>query len=278
MKRLLCMLIFIVMVSAIFPAYAIDTYGGYNIPVDIIINGHFIKCAQKPIMVNSSVYIPLRAFSDAIGGDISWDEGDMAATLTKDGNSFVFYSDKDYCTINGQEKSYGAVNYANLLFVPVRALSEVLGYLVEWDDMYLAVKITAPEVTVPDTAIDKSYTLEDIMYLGKITHIESGYQHFKVRLGVAGTVMNRVKSKEFPNTIKGVIFDTKYSVQFPPAHTDKINKAPSKESVIAAKCVLNGVNIVGNSMYFVDSAYKKGSWVHNNRPHYATIVDMDFYE
>lgn len=278
MKRIICFILVMVALSLSFSAYAVYTYGGYNIPVDIQINGSFIKCAQKPIMVNSSTYIPLRAFSDAICGEITWDETQMAATLTKDGHSFVFYSDMDFCTIDGEAKPYGSVNYKDLLFVPVRAISEVLGYKVEWDDLYLIVKVTASDVAVPETAIDKTYTYDDITYLGKITHIESGYQDFRVRLGVAATVMNRVKSNEFPNTIKDVIFDTKYSVQFPPAHTEKFDKLPSKETVIAAKCVLNGVNIVGNSLYFVDSAYKKDSWVHNNRPHYATIVDMDFYE
>lgn len=278
MKKILSIVLMTVMLSASFTAYAVDTHKGYNIPVDIAVNGSFIKCARKPVMVNSSTYIPLRAFSDAIGGEITWDEEQMAASLIKDGHTFVFYSDMDFCIIDGAIKEYGSVNYKDLLFVPVRAISEVLGYGVEWDDLYLTVKITASDVTVPETSIDKTYTYDDIMYLSKITHIESGYQDFKVRLGVAATVVNRVKSKEFPNTIKDVIFDTKYSVQFPPAHTEKFNKTPSKESVIAAKCVLNGVNIVGDSLYFVDSAYKNGSWVHNNRPHYATIVDMEFYK
>ena len=261
-----------------FTAYAADTYGGYNVPVDIEVNGSFIKCEQKPILIDSTTYIPLRAFARAIGGDISWDEKEMAATMTKDGHTFVFYLGKDYCLIDGVKNNYGSVDYKDLTFVPVRAVSETLGYNVEWDDFYLTVKITAPGVEVPDTATDKSYTYEDIMYLGKITHIESGYQHFKVKLGVAGTVINRVNSPEFPNTIKDVIFDTKYGVQFPPAHTDKINIIPSKESIIAAKCVLNGVNIVGNSLYFIDTQYASSSWAHNNRPHYATIVDMSFYE
>lgn len=278
MKKLLCMILVVIMLSAQFTAYAVDTHKGYNIPVDIAVNGSFIKCAVKPVMIDSSTYIPLRAFSDAIGGDISWDGEQMIATLVKDGHTFEFYSDMDFCTVDGEPKPYTSVNYRDLLFVPVRAISEVLGYKVEWDDLYLIVKVTADGVNVPETSVDKSYTYEDVTYLGKITHIESGYQDFKVRLGVAATVVNRVKSGEFPNTIKDVIFDTKYSVQFPPAHTDKFNNPPSKESVIAAKCVLNGVNVVGNSLYFVDSAYTKGSWVHNNRPHYATIVDMDFYE
>lgn len=259
-------------------AFAVDTYGGYTVPVDIEVNGHFIKCAHKPILINNSTYIPLRAFSDAIGGIIEWNETEMSATLGVDGHFFVFYPDKDFCLVDGTPKNYTSVFYNDLTFIPVRAVSEVLGYDVSWDDFYLTVKITAPNVNIPENLIDYSYTYEDIMYLGKITQIESGYQHFMVKLGVAGTVVNRVKSPRFPNGIKDVIFDTKYSVQFPPAHTDKINVTPSKESIIASKCVLNGVNVIGNSLYFVDTAYAPSSWVHNNRPHYITLYDMAFYE
>jgi len=278
MIKKIFVILFIIIITTIVPAFAIDTYGGYNVPVDIEINGEFIKCTQKPVLINSSTYIPLRAFSDAVGGTISWDEAQGKATMIKGGHTFEFYLGKDYCVIDGLQKNYPSVDYKDLTFVPVRAVSEALGYKVEWDDFYLTVKITAPDVEIKDNSKDMSYTYEDMLYLAKITHIESGYQHFKVKLGVAATVMNRVHSKEFPNTIKDVIFDTKYSVQFPPAHTDKFNVTPSKESMIAAKCVLNGVNVVGNSLYFVDTPYASGSWVGNNRPHYVTIYDMSFYE
>ncbi len=278
MIKKITVIIAVIMILTSVTAFAIDTYGGYNVPVDIDVNGSFVKCAQKPVLLNGTTYIPLRAFGDAIGGTIHWDQTDMAATMTKDGHSFVFYHQKDYCLIDGIQKSYTSIDYKDLTFIPVRAVSEVLGYNVEWDDFNLTVKISAPSVEVKNNCKDTSYTYDDIMYLAKITHIESGYQHFKVKLGVAGTVVNRVRSGEFPNTIKDVIFDTKYGVQFPPAHTSKFNATPSKESVIAAKCVLNGVNVVGNSLYFVDTPYAKGSWVHNNRPFYATIVDMSFYE
>ena len=279
MIKKIAVLIALIMIVTAIPALAVDSYKGYNVPVDIEVNGSFIKCVQKPIMVNSSTYIPLRAFGDAIGAVISWDEAEKAATMTKDNHTFVFYSGQDLCIIDGVQCSYAAVNYKNLLFVPVRAVSETLGFGVEWDDLYLIVRITAPGVEIPASAKDNAYTTEDIKYLGKITHIESGYQDFKVRLGVSATVLNRVKSSEFPNSIKDVIFDTKYGVQFPPAHTERFNSlTPSKESVIAAKCALNGVNLVDNSLYFVDVAYTAGSWVHNNRPHCVTIVDMAFYK
>lgn len=278
LKKIMAATLVIIMTFVSINVFAVDTYGGYNVPVDIEVNGSFIKCDEKPILIDSTTYIPLRAFSDAIGGTIEWNETEMIATMHKDGHSFAFYPEKEYCIIDGIKQNHASVFHNDLTFIPVRAVSDVLEYSVEWDDFYLTVKITAPSVEVPEHCIDNSYTYEDIMYLGKITHIESGYQHFNVKLGVAGTVVNRVKSSQFPNTIKDVIFDTKYSVQFPPAHTDKINVTPSKESIIAAKCVLNGINIVGNSLYFVDTKYAPSSWVHNNRPHYVTIYDMSFYE
>jgi len=276
-KKITFVIALIMMLISI-KGFAIDTYGGYDVPVDIEINGSFIKCAQKPVLIDGSAYIPLRAFSDAIGASVEWNDKELWAKITKDGHSFVFYPEKDYCLVDGVEKNYTSVIYNNLTFVPVRAISEVLKYDVNWDDFYLTVKITAPNVEVLENCKDVSYTYEDIMYLGKIIHIESGYQPFNVKIGVGNTVINRVKSPKFPNSVKEVIFDTKYGVQFPPAHTDKFNITPSKDSIIAAKCVLCGVNVARNSLYFINSKVAPSSWAHNNRPHYADMGGMSFYE
>ena len=198
--------------------------------------------------------------------------------MTHSGHSFVFYPDDGRCLIDTVDSDYNSVLYCDLTFIPVRAVSETLGYQVSWDDFYLSVKIEAYGVEIPEEFRDMSYTYEDMLYLGKITQVESGYEPFVVKLGVAGTVMNRVKSSKFPNTVKGVIFDTKYGVQFPPAHTSKIDVTPTKDTMIAAKCALNGVNVVGNSLYFIDTSVASKSWAHNNRPFYCTLHGMNFYE
>jgi len=277
LKKTIVLLVVIVMLLS-FPVSAVDTYGGYDIPIDIDINGSFIQCVQKPIIQDGITYLPLRAFSDAIGGAITWNGEEGAATMVQDGHSFTFYPGKSYCYIDGVQYNHAAIIYKDLTFIPVRVVSEMLHYDVEWDEFYLTVKITAPGVSVLESSKDATYTYEDVLYLGKIIQIESGYQHFDVMLGVGGTILNRMHSSEFPNTVKDVIFDTKYSVQFPPAHTEKFDKTPSKASIIAAKSVLNGVNIVGNSLYFIDTQHASSSWAHNNRPFYATISDMNFYE
>ena len=277
MKKIFCFIfVFILLIST--TAAAVDSYGDYNIPVDIEVNGHFIRCVEKPIMIEGTTYIPLRAFSDAIGGEIRWDNEVRAAIMTKDGHSFAFFPDKDSCLVDGAETNHPSVLYMDLTFIPVRAVSETLGYDVVWDDFYLTVKITAPGVEIAASSIDYSYSYEDILYLGKITQVESGSEPFVVKLGVASVVMNRVNSKQFPNTVKGVIFDTKYGTQFPPAHTSKIEVTPSKESVIAAKCALRGVKVVGNSLYFIQASAASRSWAGRNRPYYGTLNHMAFYE
>ena len=276
-KKVITLLIIIATLLSI-NVFAVDSYGGYDIPVDIDINGDFIKCVQKPILIEGTTYIPLRAFSDSIGGIVTWDESKNAATMEKDGHTFIFYPDKEYCIIDGEQKKHPSIMYKDLTFIPVRAVSETLGFDVSWDDFNLTVKIVADNVNVSEVCKDKSYTYEDILYLGKIIQIECGYSPFEVKLGVAGTIVNRMKSSAFPNTIKEVIFDTKYGVQFPPAHTDMINRTPTKESITAGKCALNGVNIVGNSLYFIETRNAGSSWAHKNRPHYTNIGSMSFYE
>ncbi len=276
-KKLLVAVVAVISLVSV-TALAGEPYGKQNVPVDVVINGSFVKCEQKAIITNGSTYIPLRAFSDAIGAQVSWDNQTKAAAMTKDGHTFEFYTKDGYCVIDNVATQYPSMIYSNLTFIPVRAVSEVLGYEVEWDNLNFIVNISAPGIVVPAEYQDNSYTLEDLVYLGRIVQIESGYQHFEVKLGVANTVLNRAKSPEFPDTIKDVIYDSRYGVQFPPAHTEKFNNTPSRESMIAAKCALNGVNNVGGSLYFIDTAYAASSWTHNNRPFYGAVHDMSFYE
>lgn len=277
MKKTIVLIVAIIALLSI-NVFAVDSYGGYDIPIDIDINGDFIKCVQKPILIDGTTYIPLRAFSDAIGGVVSWDEVQEAATMEKDGHVFVFYTGKDHCLIDGIENNHPSIMYKDLTFIPVRAVSETLNYNVSWDEFYLTVKIVAEGVDVPEECKDRTYTYEDALYLGKIIQIESGYSLFDIKLGVGRVVFNRAKTAGFPDTVKEVIFDSRYGVQFPPVFTDAINRTPSKESMIAAKCAMNGVNLVGNSLYFIETRNAKSSWAHNNRPHYINIGSMSFYE
>ena len=74
------------------------------------------------------------------------------------------------------------------------------------------------------------------------------------------------------------LFTISFAISFPPAHTERIEETPSKECIIAAKCTLNGVELVGNSIYFISTKAAPNSWVAKNRPYHSTVGNTAFYE
>ena len=94
---------------------------------------------------------------------------------------------------------------------------------------------------------------------------------------MGNVVLNRVASREFPNTIPGVIFDRVDGVQFEPVSNSTVYNTPTAQSVEAAKRVLNGERVVGNALYFYAPALSQGVWINANRTYYTTIGCHRFY-
>jgi N-acetylmuramoyl-L-alanine amidase len=122
-----------------------------------------------------------------------------------------------------------------------------------------------------------SHNETDLYWLSRIIHAEAKGESYKGKVAVGNTVLNRVKSKDFPNTVKGVIFDSKYGVQYTPVANNTIYNTPDQSSINAAKDALSGVNYVGNSMYFYNPRTATSSWISKNRPYYATIGNHNFH-
>lgn len=95
----------------------------------------------------------------------------------------------------------------------------------------------------------ESYSDSDLRLMASIINCEAGGEGFQGKLAVGIVVMNRVESKNFPNTIKKVIYQKN---QFSPVRNGMLNKklkqydagktgsAQWKSCISAAKKVLNG--------------------------------------
>ena len=94
---------------------------------------------------------------------------------------------------------------------------------------------------------------------------------------MGNVVLNRVNHADFPNTVYGVIFDDRWGGQFEPVRNGAIYNEPTEESVLAAKLCLDGVNTVGNSLYFIAPDLASNHWVMNNRTFVTTIGCHWFY-
>ncbi|CAK7046865.1 cell wall hydrolase [Tissierella sp.] len=124
----------------------------------------------------------------------------------------------------------------------------------------------------------KSYSDADLLWLARIIEAEASGEPYNGKVAVGNVILNRVNSKEFPNTIYGVIFEYYGSIpQFSPVAEGTIYNTPSKESINAAKDALNGARPVGNSTYFFNPAKAAGTWIVKNKTYVTKIGGHSFY-
>ena len=108
-------------------------------------------------------------------------------------------------------------------------------------------------------------------------YAEAGAESLDGMIAVGNVILNRVESDLFPNSIIDVIFDKKHAVQFTPTMTGGINNTPSELAVMAAKLALEGVNISGDSLYFVNPTIGLSDWFRRTRTFVVRVGNHDFY-
>lgn len=159
---------------------------------------------------------------------------------------------------------------------PVATLCSLVGASVTWDGHTESIDVDSTYLH-PLREADYVYDEDELTWLSRIIDAEAGAESLLGKIAVGNVVMNRAASGAFPDTIYDVIFDTRYGVQFTPIETGTIFNEPRDQSVIAAKICLEGVDVVGASLYFVNPDWGLSSWFRDTRTYVTTIGDHDFY-
>lgn len=106
-------------------------------------------------------------------------------------------------------------------------------------------------VPEPEPEIDYAASASDLELFAALIECEAGSTHYEGMLAVASVVVNRMNSSYYPDTLRGVIYQ---SGQFPPAHNgsvDKKLKRGVKDSCLqVAQDALSGKNNVGDCLSF----------------------------
>ena len=85
-------------------------------------------------------------------------------------------------------------------------------------------------------------------------------------------VLNRVASERFPNSVYDVVYQ---AGQFDPVRNGSINTTPSDEAVLASYFCLEGVNTVGDALFFQNPS--SSGVIFSGLSYIATIGDHVFY-
>ena len=155
--------------------------------------------------------------------------------------------------------------------LPLRVLADASGSSLTWDGSTAALSTWG---AVPPQA---DYDQEDLYWLSRIISAESRGEPLVGQIAVGNVVLNRTESDQFPDTVKEVVFDSQYAVQFTPVANGTIYQEPAASSVLAAKLCLEGAEVAGDSLYFFAPAVSAGSWITQNRTYYAAIGSHHFY-
>ncbi len=252
-----------------------------KIPISITVNDKYIYSDVKPFLQDGTTFVPIRFISEALCIDsVEWDQENKMVIIKEGDKVIKLYINQDIALVNGKATSFteGVKLVGNRTFVPIRFISETLGSNVSWEPRTLTAQIYKNGINVPrDFIYDRGYTDDDLYWLSRIVESEASGESMNGKIGVANVILNRIKSDDFPDTVWSVIFDDDFGIQFEPVSNGAIYNTSSIDSIIAAKLALEGTNVVGDSVYFLNPQIATNSWIVYNRDYYSTIGKHVFY-
>ncbi|WFD10988.1 stalk domain-containing protein [Tepidibacter hydrothermalis] len=249
--------------------------------ISIKVDSKVVSTDQYPYIENSRTFVPIRFIAESLGANVSWDQSSQEAILEYEDKIIRLPIYSSTATINGSSVALDApVNIYNArTFVPVRFIAETFDCSVDWNGYDYVVDIQTENYSNKNIVDDNvpSYSSEDLYWLSRLVHAESQGESYEGKLAVANVIVNRKNSDLFPASIKGVIFDNNYGIQYTPVANGRIYNTPSNDSIQAAKQALEGHNNISTCLYFLNPRKSTNNWIVWNRFYFKTIQNHDFY-
>lgn len=103
--------------------------------IKIKINGEYAKTDVLPFIENDRTYVPVRLISENLGCEVEWEQDTQTAVVKRGGTQIRMRLGSRIVSVNGEEREINsAVQMRNdRTFLPIRAVSELLGCGVDWD-------------------------------------------------------------------------------------------------------------------------------------------------
>ncbi|MCI5623088.1 MULTISPECIES: cell wall hydrolase [Anaerostipes] len=168
--------------------------------------------------------------------------------------------------------------------VQTRLLKEQRDYLLHAQlitKINLEKKILEKPVFIPGTS--HQITTRERAVLERIVEAEATDKDIKSKILVANVILNRVRSKEFPDSIEKVVFQRENGkVQFSPTADGRYDAVHvTKSSRESVKRALEGEDYSEGALYFVEKTManpRNVSWFENNLTMLFTYEGHSFYK
>ena len=229
--------------------------------------------------IGGTVYVPVQRFADLFGSFRTvYTEATEQVVITGSNLSITVRVGDPYITVNERIFYTGkkVLSLGGWIFVPLTSMCKAMGASVTIRQGYYDAFITSGNPAGVAWA-SEYYDSTDLYWLSRIISAEAKGEPFTGQIAVGNVVLNRVRSSQFPNTVKNVIFDTKYGIQFSPVSSGTIYSQPTASAVRAAKICLEGYSLSSRILYFYNPRIASSTWIGNTRPYIMTIGNHKFY-
>ncbi|MEW5921679.1 MAG: LysM peptidoglycan-binding domain-containing protein [Bacillota bacterium] len=108
----------------------------------------------------------------------------------------------------------------------------------------------------------RNYSQQDIDLLARLVHAEAAGEPYIGQVAIAASVLNRVKSPVYPNTIRGVIYQVTYGYyQYSPVLDGRINLPANRTAYQAVYDALAGWDPSNGALGFYNPRKTSNQWV-----------------
>ena len=138
MKKILCTILIATIVMSVMSVSAFA-----EIPIRIVVGGEKLVTDVNPVIVNGRTLVPLRAIFEALDATVEWNNDTRTVTATKDDTVISLTIGEDVMKVNSADVKLdvAAQIVDDRTMIPVRAVSEALDCVVEWNNDTRTVRI-----------------------------------------------------------------------------------------------------------------------------------------
>jgi N-acetylmuramoyl-L-alanine amidase len=247
-------------------------------PINVFIDKrHFAP--DMTFLADSTTYVPLRDFCRVMDDNakISWDDKENTIYVSTDKLNLSVKVGQTYLIANGRYLYLDKPCYISqgTAMIPIRVIAKAFDAEVSWNGQLKQVAVTLGSGAIEQG--DIFYNKDNLYWLSRIINAEARGESLAGQIAVGNVVLNRLNAENWPDTVYEVVFDTRCGVQFSPTANGTIYNEPSESAVIAAKLALDGAQVVGGSLFFLNKAKATSRWIINNCRYVTTIGSHSFY-
>jgi N-acetylmuramoyl-L-alanine amidase len=109
-----------------------------------------------------------------------------------------------------------------------------------------------------NTGSVNGFSSSEVYLLAKTIYAEGRGEPYVGQVAIGAVVLNRVRNKNFPNTISGVVYQRH---AFTAVSDGQINLTPNDTAMKAAREAINGWDPTGGALYYYNPAVATSAWI-----------------